>query len=235
MKFPRILIFLILLSALLHGAENQWKVRYNGGPLKTASDQKTWDNTLAITPDELFLSLKDGQSLHIPARAVTGLSYGQEAYRRLTSMIAVFGFFHKSREHLIGIEYTLDYQKDGLLLQADKDDYRSILSALRKATEAPIAVSDEDDRRFVADLDEPQPPANTVPETGSLVIAAEPPADVYIDSNLAGKTPCTIEVPPGRHHVTLVSPGYTDWIRDLKISRGEAVKISATLEKARRR
>jgi hypothetical protein len=134
------------------------KIRYNGGTLQTKVKPDDWKNNLTVTSDEILLKLKDGQSVKIDPKRVTGLSYGQEAHRRVGTMIALgillaplalFGLFHKTRLHYVGIEYTTpDDKKGGLLLQADKSNYKAVLMALRGATGAPIAVA-EDDRKYV--------------------------------------------------------------------------------------
>lgn len=163
MKTPayRIAVVLLALSTAVYaGSEgNSWnKIRYNGGTLQTKVDPKDWDNHLTVTPDSITLKLKDGQQVEIPAKSVTGLSYGQEAHRRVGTMIALgilvspvalFGLMHKTRLHFIGIEYkTADGKKAGLLLQGDKDNYRAILTALEGSTGAPLSVS-EKDREYV--------------------------------------------------------------------------------------
>lgn len=211
-------------------------------------DSKTWDNRLSVAPELVTLKLKDGKTIQIPPKSVTGLSYGQEAYRRLTAMLAVFGLFHKSREHLIGIEYAEGQKREGLLLQGDKDDYLAILSALETVTAKRVSAADKD-RKFIAGLDK-EPASqearsairpNTGGETllkpsksgGSLSISAEPNgAAVYVDSNYACSSPCTIPVNEGRHRVTLVSQGFFDWSKELKVSSGEEVTVKAALQRA---
>ena len=134
------------------------KIRYNGGTLQTRIDPKDWGNRLTVTSNEIRLDLKDKQSLRIIPKNVSGLSYGQEAHRRVGTMIALgilvaplalFGLFHKTRVHFVGIEYTTEEgKKGGVLIQAHKDNYRAVLMALRGVTGAPIAVA-EDDRKYV--------------------------------------------------------------------------------------
>jgi PEGA domain-containing protein len=156
----RIAVVLLALTTAVYASEgNSWnKVRYNGGTLQTKVDPKDWNNHLTVTSDSITLKLKDGQQVEIPAKSVTGLSYGQEAHRRVGTMIALgilvspvalFGLMHKTRLHFIGIEYsTADGKKAGLLLQGDKDNYRAILTALEGSTGAPLSVS-EKDREYV--------------------------------------------------------------------------------------
>src|SRR5690349_15449243 len=157
----RLAVVLLALTTAAYATSegNSWnKVRYNGGTLQTKVDPKDWNNHLTVTSDTITLKLKDGQQVEIPARSVTGLSYGQEAHRRVGTMIALgilvspvalFGLMHKTRLHFIGIEYTTpDSKKAGLLLQGDKDNYRAILTALEGSTGAPLSVS-EKDREYV--------------------------------------------------------------------------------------
>jgi hypothetical protein len=156
-------LFALILSAavLTYGFDegNSWdKVRYNGGTLQSKVDPKDWDNHLTVTSDLITLKLKDDQHVEIPTKSVTGLSYGQEAHRRVGTMIALgvlitplalFGLMHKTRLHFIGIEYqTSEGKGAGLLLQGDKSNYRAILTALEGATGAPLSVS-EKDREYV--------------------------------------------------------------------------------------
>src|SRR6185437_12145494 len=157
----RLAVVLLVLATTLYATSegNSWnKVRYNGGTLQTKVDPKDWNNHLTVTSDTITLKLKDGQQVEIPTKSVTGLSYGQEAHRRVGTMIALgilvspvalFGLMHKTRLHYIGVEYsTADSKKAGLLFQGDKDNYRAILTALEGSTGAPLSVS-EKDREYV--------------------------------------------------------------------------------------
>jgi hypothetical protein len=223
---------------------NDFKVRYNGGTLKTKVDPKDWDNRLTITSDQISLLLKDGQKVEFPAKNITGLSYGQEATRRVGTMVALaillspvalFGLFHKKREHFIGIEYKDTEGKGvGLLLQGDKDNYRAIMTSLEAVSGAPVSVS-EKDREFVPGL------ANThtvkdapAPEvaTGNVSIASDPDgADVYLDGKFAGNAPSTLKVPAGHHAIVVKVAGMKDWQREMDVSSGSDVKLNAKLER----
>ena len=65
------------------------KVRYNGGSVASKVDPKEWGNRLTVTPATVVLELKDKQRVEIPAKSITSLSYGQEAHRRVGTMIAL--------------------------------------------------------------------------------------------------------------------------------------------------
>jgi dihydroorotate dehydrogenase len=67
----------------------------------------------------------------------------------LVAPVALFGLFHKTRLHYIGINWTApDGKSGGILLQGDKDNYRAILVALQGVSNVPVSVS-EKEREFV--------------------------------------------------------------------------------------
>jgi len=220
----------MLSSALLANAQgNSWdKVRYNGGTIQTKVDSKEWDNHLTVTSDKITFQLKDKQTLEIPTSSVTGLSYGQEAHRRVGTMIALgilfaplalFGLFHKTRLHFIGIEYkTADGKNAGLLLQGHKDNYRAILLALSSSTGVPVAVG-EKEREFVPTqvtakvVKEPESekaregqgagaPAKESAPTGTIAVSSSPDnAEIYVDGSFVGNAPATLKLSPGKHTI----------------------------------
>ena len=261
----RLAVVLLALSTTLYATSqgNSWnKVRYNGGTLQTKVDPKDWNNHLTVTSDAITLKLKDGQQVEIPAKSVTGLSYGQEAHRRVGTMIALgilvspvalFGLMHKTRLHYIGVEYaTPDGKKAGLLLQGDKDNYRAILTALEGATGAPLSVS-EKDREYVPGLpnvqtareDSAKPGADAkaesqaaqlkpvaAAETATVTLKSTPDsADVSVDGNFMGNTPASLKLAAGKHTVKVSHAGYKDWSREITVSAGSEMSLSAELEK----
>ncbi len=151
-----------LLLSLAIGAAAQGnvfdRVRYNGGTVASKVKPDDWRNKLTITSTAITLSLRDKQTETIDPKRVTSLSYGQEAHRRVGTMIALailvapvalFGLFAKTRLHFIGIQYTTETGKmAGVLLQGDKDNYRAILVALQSVSGVPVSVS-EKEREFI--------------------------------------------------------------------------------------
>ena len=255
----RKLLAVFVCSALvLHAQGNSWdKVRYNGGTLQTKVDPKDWDNRLTVTSDKITLQLKDKQTLEIPTPSVTGLSYGQEAHRRVGTMVALgilvapvalFGLFHKTRLHFIGIEYkTADGKGAGVLLQGHKDNYRAILMALRGATGARVAVS-EKDREFVPTGVEAKVVKESEGEktaesketsarpkdaaTGTIAVSSTPDgAEISVDGAFMGNAPATLKLPPGKHVVRVALSGYKEWTREITVLAGSELKLAAALEK----
>jgi hypothetical protein len=128
----------------LADAGNSWnKLRYSGGTVAAKVNPFDWNTTLTVTPGELTF-LFGRQAFRLAPSAVTALSYGQEAHRRVADMVALslvatplalFGILHQSKTHFIGIEYRMGDGKPGaLLLEADKNNYRAILRALEVVT-----------------------------------------------------------------------------------------------------
>ncbi len=156
MQILRKLLAVVLCSALVTWAQGNTfdKVRYNGGSVSTNVKPDDWDNKLTVNADAIVLALKDGQTVTIPPKQVTALSYGQEAHRRVGTAIglavislgvgALFAL-HKTKLHFIGINYSdKDGKKQGLLLQGDKSNFRAIIVALQGVTGAPVSVSEKE-------------------------------------------------------------------------------------------
>lgn len=257
------LLALFLCSALATWAQGNAfdKVRYNGGSVDSKVDPKDWHNHLTVTSDMITLALKDGKKLELPPKAVTSLSYGQEAHRRVGTMIALavlvapvalFGLFHKTRLHYIGIQYTTpDNKSAGILLQGDKDNYRAILVALQGVTGVPVSVA-EKEREFVPvgvktemtkSPEEKETQAKTVggkPAEGSssesakgtVNVSSNPTgADVLVDGDFVGNAPAALKLTSGKHTVTLKLSGYKDWSKEITVQSGSEVQLTANLEK----
>src|SRR5215510_14296876 len=241
MRFSARLIALFLCACLATYADGNSfdRVRYNGGSVDSKVDPKEWNNHLTVTSDQITLALKDGKKVEIPPKSVTSLSYGQEAHRRVGTMVALavlvapvalFGLFHKTRLHYIGIQYTTpDNKTAGILLQGDKDNYRAMLVALQGVTGAPVSVADKD-REFlpvgvktdITKSRDEQPAASQAapPEAGSATInvACSPSgADGRVDGEFVGNCPSALKVAAGKHTVVVKMAGYQDWTREVTV------------------
>ena len=148
----RIVAALLILGfagpACLSAEGNSWnKLRYSGGTVAAKVNPFDWNTILTVTPGELTFVF-GRQTFRLAPTEVTALSYGQEAHRRVADMVALslvatplalFGILHQSKTHFIGIEYRgSDGKPGGLLLEADKNNYRAILRALEVVTGKPV-------------------------------------------------------------------------------------------------
>ena len=253
----RLVAFLLVCSIVAYAQGNTFtKVRYNGGSAQSKVDPKDWNNKLTVTPDAITLALKDGAKVEIPAKSVTSLSYGQEAHRRVGTMIALavlvapvalFGLFHKTRLHYIGVQYaTPDQKKAGILLQGDKDNYRAMLVALQGVTGVPVSVG-EKERGFIpvgittnvtkggdegATTNASMKEAVPAESTGTVGVTTNPDsADVYVDEQFYGNSPAVLKLKPGKHTIVVKSKGYKDWSREMTTDAGTEAHLTAVLEK----
>jgi hypothetical protein len=258
MQMLRKLVVLCLCASIVTWAQGNSfdKVRYNGGSVDSKVDPKDWNNHLKVTPEMITLALKDGKKLEIPPKSVTSLSYGQEAHRRVGTMVALavlvapvalFGLLHKTRLHYIGVQYTTpDNKTGGILLQGDKDNYRAILVALQGVTGSPVSVA-EKEREFVPvgvktdvakggdqkNAAEIKTASNTPePTKGTVNVSSNPTgADVLVDGEFVGNAPAALKLSPGKHTVTVKVSGYKDWSKEIAVQSGSEVQLTANLGK----
>src|SRR5260370_36762509 len=109
-QFLAVFLCCVMASAAYGSGNNFNKGRYNGGSVPSKVNPKDWGNKLTISPDMIVLETKGEakgwDKFEIQPKSVTSLSYGQEAHRRVGTMIALatlvapvalFGLFHKTR------------------------------------------------------------------------------------------------------------------------------------------
>jgi hypothetical protein len=249
----------MLVSALVAQAQGNSfnRVRYNGSTLSSKVSPQDWDHKLTMPADLITLQLKDGAKVEIPPKTVTPLSYGQEAHRRVGSMVALailvapvalFGLFHKTRLHFTGIQYsTSDNRKAGSLLQGDKDNYRAVIVALQSVSGVPMAVS-EKDRQFsplgttttvVREAEEPKPAAEgaaqatTAPnDTGTVAVTSvSDGADAYTDGAFVGNCPAFPKFGAGKHSVRVSVAADKVRSKHMTVQVCSEVRLNVILEK----
>ena len=255
----RILALTLAFALLASGKGNLFtKVRYNGGSFDSKVSPHDWDNKLTVTPEAVVLDFHDKQKSHltIPSNSIMSLSYGQEAHRRVGTMIALailvapvalFGLLHKTRLHFIGVQYKMeDGKTGGILLQGDKSNYRAILLALQGVSGAPVAVA-EKEREYIpvgvkievaAESGKPAGTPPVITETassaapGTVVVTAMPSeAEIYVDGGLFGNGSATLKLKPGKHTILVKMTGYKEWTREVTAIAESEAHIQATLEK----
>lgn len=203
-KFVALLVCLPLLT---YAQGNTFeKVRYNGGSVATKVKPDDWGNKLTISSDEIKLALKDGQTISVPPKQVTSISYGQEAHRRVGTAIglAVFSLgigalsaLHKTKLHYIGINYDdKDGKKQGLLLQGDKGNFRAIIVALQGVTGLPISVGDKDRNEIPAGVTTQVAKSNEQ-EKETATPAASEPATATVTAEEAEAMVALVSTPAG--------------------------------------
>jgi PEGA domain/SmpA / OmlA family len=56
-------------------------------------------------------------------------------------------------------------------------------------------------------------------------------AEIYLDGQLVGSTPSTLETPAGKHQFSVRLAGYAEWTRELRVLPGSDIHLKAALEK----
>jgi hypothetical protein len=143
------LLFCLLLPVSAFAGENGYKVAYDGGSIQ---DLKTGANLRLFIEGDHVRLVRDGKDvLTLPASSITEVSYGQDVHRRVGAAIglAVFSLglgallaLSKSKKHFIGLTWADGDKKGGLVVQADKSDYRGLLMGLEGITGKKAVDSD---------------------------------------------------------------------------------------------
>lgn len=143
------LMSLSLLAGPVTGMHGVWnKIRYEGGTIPVKVNRFDWNTKLTASKNQIELMFAGRTVVNIAASDITALSYGQRAYRRIADMaslsvlltpIALFGILHKSRDHVIGIEFkTAKGEAGAVLLNVHKASYREVLLTLKVMTGKPV-------------------------------------------------------------------------------------------------
>ena len=68
-------------------------------------------------------------------------------------------------------------------------------------------------------------------EVGYLTINSYTSARIYVDGQFSGVTPRTVKLAPGEHQIRLMTDGYEDWARRIRLNSRQQVGIMASMKK----
>jgi len=149
MKRALVLLFCVLLPITVLAGDTGYKVTYDGGSLQ---DAKAGVNVKLFIEGDHIRFAKDGKDLEIiPVSAITEISYGQDVHRRVGTAIGLavvslgigaLMLLSKSKKHYVGLTWADGDKKGGLVVQADKSEYRGILAGLEGVTGKTAVDSD---------------------------------------------------------------------------------------------
>jgi hypothetical protein len=72
----------------------------------------------------------------------------------------------------------------------------------------------------------------SAPAPAKVAVHSSPDgAEIYLDGQLIGSTPSTVELPAGTHELSVRLSGYQDWTRSMRILSGSEINLEAKLEK----
>lgn len=140
----------ITFPVIAFAGDNGYKIGYDGGSLPNA--KAGTEMRLYIDGTNIRITNKDKSDVMvIPAAAITEISYGQDVHRRVGAAIGIgvvtlgvgaLMALTKSKKHFVGLTWDNAGKKGGLAFQADKNDYRGLLSGLEGITGKKAVDSD---------------------------------------------------------------------------------------------
>lgn len=149
MKKVLAFVLCILFPLTAIAGDSGYKVGYDGGSIQGYKPGTGMN--LYLEGDHIRLTRGSQQVAIIPTAAVTEISYGQDVHRRVGAAIGLglvsFGVgalmaLTKSKKHYIGLTWNDAGKKGGIAFQADKKDYRGLLTGLEGVTGKKAVDSD---------------------------------------------------------------------------------------------
>ncbi len=140
MRNRRVAIVLVLALPVFAIAGKD-EVEFQGGTLQIKNGAKLRVN---LTDEGAAVFAGEG-TVRVPWKGIKSIEYGQTASRRVTSAILLspLALFSKARKHYISLEWVDDQgQPQSAALRADKNNFRSILSALRAKSGLEVSCGD---------------------------------------------------------------------------------------------
>lgn len=146
------LSFFIVGASFAADKQTSYGVTYSGGSFPSVKAGE--DLKLFLDQDQIrFVRKHDkDEPLTIKATTITEVSYGQEVHRRVGTAVGVgiltlglgsFILLSHSKKHYVGLIWNGgDGKKGGLVIQADKNEYRGIIAALEGITGKKAVNSD---------------------------------------------------------------------------------------------
>lgn len=145
---PLSILLCFFFASALSGADKQtsYAVTYSGGSLPNVKTGEVF--RMFLDQDQIRLERHGGgnknEPLTVPTKIVTEVNFGNEAHRRVGTAMALavptLGLgtlvaLSHSKKHYIGIVWDGgEGKKGGIVLQADKNEYRGIIAALEGLT-----------------------------------------------------------------------------------------------------
>jgi S1-C subfamily serine protease len=85
-------------------------------------------------------------------------------------------------------------------------------------------------QRFYPNLSASQTAASQASGFGSVTITSTPDgAEIYVDDKFVGNAQASLRLEAGTHTILLKSPGCTDWLRSIEVSKDSSVTLKVSL------
>ena len=70
---------------------------------------------------------------------------------------------------------------------------------------------------------------DSIPEAYINISSTPEGAKVFVEDLLEGHAPLSLRVMPGSHHLKAILPGYSPWVLDVNLKKGESLSLNAAL------
>jgi PEGA domain/PDZ domain len=111
----------------------------------------------------------------------------------------------------------------------EKDKVESEKTASASVAITPIAHNPTDRHAAVASAPPSVPSPQPSPTVSIVSVGSSPAgADILVDDEFVGNTPSSVNIPAGKHVVTVRKSGYQDWVRSMNFYTG-SISLNAEL------
>ncbi len=245
MKILRTVAILLCFDLAGIAAESQtsYAVTYSGGSLpsvKTGQSLRLFIDADAI---RLFLgnNYRNGRDaeLRLKASAITEISYGEEARHRVGAAVAtavvslgigIIVAVSKTKKHYVGLTWAEGHTKGGMVVQADKNEFRGILMALEGITGMRAVGTDDEGARPTAHSSDWGVPPKPDQVLASITVNSTPPdAIVEVDGYAAGRTPVDVKLAKGEYILKISKAGFTPSSQKIVVEPKMAQSLQVSL------
>jgi hypothetical protein len=196
-RLAAILLCSVLPLTAAEVSQASYEVTYAGGSLPDAKSGE--DLKILFDQNAIQLLRKKQQILSVPVHSITQISYSQEMKHRIGTGagLAVVSLgvgaivaFSKTKKHFIGLEWADSGANGGIVIQADKNDFRGLIAGLEGLTGRHVVDADtKGPANIEPDLykDWPKTSVSTAPAAAPATQQpAATPARIQIESTPPG-------------------------------------------------
>ena len=236
-----VLCFVLVASSAFR--QPDYGVIYSGGSLPSLRSGQSLHLVLDADAIRLYRgnAFRDGADpeLNLKAASITEISYGQEVHRRVGTAVAtavvslgigILVALSKSKKHYIGLIWADGATKGGIVLQADKNEFRGILAGLEGITGKRAVGTDSEGVAPIAHSSDygiaPTPDQVLVP-----VNVESSPSDalIEVEGYPAGRTPASVKLAKGEYRLKVSKPGFQPWSQKITVEPGKAQSLGIAL------
>jgi len=125
---------------------------------------------------------------------------------------------HSSAEASWGMSELQKFQQTGPEIAFE-------MSSRDLSTQAGLSAVIRDHLSRFVEMEPAGISVSTAP-TNITITSTPTGAEMYVDENFVGNTPSTVNVPSGRHSISVKKAGFRDWVREMNLSGGTITLVA---------